>query len=263
VNYVEQSVFRGGCFFAAASLEFDSRPGRVRDDVFALTKAWMDALRQEIAFAKWQHEIAPATVPSQLAFELHAYVQEVNWVYKLLGDKKAFLTGARSDRLQNSLRLAGAVRREFESKGPNHERTNIRSTTTTSESSTWECTVFDPLRCWHSHGESNLGRISGTPKGRRSHGAGNRTVGLRGLAALECETRNNPNCRSLGCSDSRHSVGGRELRVGVRRNAEHWWQMDRGVCGGDGVPVWLDAMARLTQDRAEQARGIVARLTNR
>ena len=87
---MEQSVFRGGCFFAAASLEFDSRPGRVRDDVSALTKAWMDALRQEIAFAKRQHEIAPATVPSQLAFELHAYVQEANWAYKLLGDRKAF-----------------------------------------------------------------------------------------------------------------------------------------------------------------------------
>src|SRR5215470_4701285 len=29
LNYVEQGVFRGGCFFAAASLEFDSRPGRV------------------------------------------------------------------------------------------------------------------------------------------------------------------------------------------------------------------------------------------
>jgi len=90
LKYVEQSVFRGGCFFAAASLEFDSRPGRVRDDVSALTKAWMDALRQEIAFAKRQHEIAPAIVPSQLAFELHAYVQEANWAYKLLGDKKAF-----------------------------------------------------------------------------------------------------------------------------------------------------------------------------
>jgi AcrR family transcriptional regulator len=90
LNYVEQSVFRGGCFFAAASLEFDSRPGRVRDDVAALTKAWMDALRQEIAFAKAQHEIAPATVPAQLAFELHAYVQEANWASKLLGDNKAF-----------------------------------------------------------------------------------------------------------------------------------------------------------------------------
>ena len=90
LNYVEQGVFKGGCFFSAASLEFDSRPGRVRDDVAALTKAWMDALRNEIAYAKGQQEIATGTIPAQLAFELHAFVQEANWAYKLFGDRKAF-----------------------------------------------------------------------------------------------------------------------------------------------------------------------------
>src|SRR6516164_4384248 len=30
LGYVEGVVFRGGCFFAAASAEFDSRPGAVR-----------------------------------------------------------------------------------------------------------------------------------------------------------------------------------------------------------------------------------------
>ena len=30
LSYMEREVFRGGCFFAAASLEFDSRPGPVR-----------------------------------------------------------------------------------------------------------------------------------------------------------------------------------------------------------------------------------------
>src|SRR5579864_4572091 len=29
IGYVERIVFRGGCFFAAASAEFDSRPGPV------------------------------------------------------------------------------------------------------------------------------------------------------------------------------------------------------------------------------------------
>ena len=95
LNYVERSVFRGGCFFAAASLEFDSRPGRVRDEVAALTKAWMDALRNEIVRAKTQKEIGQGVVPAQLAFEVHAYVQEANWAYKLFGDKAAF-TRARS-----------------------------------------------------------------------------------------------------------------------------------------------------------------------
>src|SRR5215469_13689070 len=96
LKYVEHGVFRGGCFFAAASLEFDSRPGRVRNDVAELTKAWMNALRNEITHAKAQKEIAPSTLPAQLAFELHAYVQEANWAYKLYGDRSAFALSRRA-----------------------------------------------------------------------------------------------------------------------------------------------------------------------
>jgi AcrR family transcriptional regulator len=103
LGYVERRVFRGGCFFAAASLEFDSRPGRVRDEVATLTKAWMDTLRSEIARAKTQNEFVSGTVPAQLAFELHAYVQEANWAYKLFGDKRAFsrARGAIADRIRS------------------------------------------------------------------------------------------------------------------------------------------------------------------
>jgi AcrR family transcriptional regulator len=108
LTYVEQNVFRGGCFFAAASLEFDSRPGRVRNDVAALTRAWMDALRNEISRAKAQREFAPRIVPAQLAFELHAYVQEANWAYKLFSDKKAFSLArvAIADRIRMASRKA-------------------------------------------------------------------------------------------------------------------------------------------------------------
>src|SRR3984893_3143683 len=51
IGYVERIVFRGGCFFAAASAEFDSRPGPVRDEIAALTKAWLVAIERENAFA--------------------------------------------------------------------------------------------------------------------------------------------------------------------------------------------------------------------
>src|SRR5687767_8985814 len=33
LSYIKRGVFPGGCFFAAASFEFDSRPGAVRDFV--------------------------------------------------------------------------------------------------------------------------------------------------------------------------------------------------------------------------------------
>ncbi len=101
LGYVERIVFRGGCFFAAASAEFDSRPGKVRDEIASLTKAWLIALQEEIAFARKKKQIKSSVVPSQLAFELHAYVQEANWAFKLFNDKSAFFRARRaiSDRL--------------------------------------------------------------------------------------------------------------------------------------------------------------------
>ncbi|HEY6250903.1 MAG TPA: TetR/AcrR family transcriptional regulator [Candidatus Angelobacter sp.] len=125
LHYVEQGVFRGGCFFAAASLEFDSRPGRVRDDVSALTKAWMDALRNEISRAKAQREIVPATVPAQLAFELHAYVQEANWAYKLFNDRKAF-SRARTATAAAMRYVSREHQPNSNREEPNREATNSR-----------------------------------------------------------------------------------------------------------------------------------------
>jgi AcrR family transcriptional regulator len=90
IGYVERIVFRGGCFFAAASAEFDSRPGRVRDEIASLTKAWLIALKDEVAFARASKQLKKDSDPVQVAFELHAYVQEANWAFKLFNDKSAF-----------------------------------------------------------------------------------------------------------------------------------------------------------------------------
>jgi AcrR family transcriptional regulator len=90
IGYVERIVFRGGCFFAAASAEFDSRPGPVRDEIASLTKAWLIALHDEIAFARSSKQLKTGADPVQVAFELHAYVQEANWAFKLFNDKSAF-----------------------------------------------------------------------------------------------------------------------------------------------------------------------------
>jgi AcrR family transcriptional regulator len=96
IGYVESIVFRGGCFFAAASAEFDSRPGPVRDEIAALTKSWLVALQDEIGFAQSAKQIRASVDPVQLAFELHAYVQEANWAFKLFNDKSAFLLAQRA-----------------------------------------------------------------------------------------------------------------------------------------------------------------------
>ncbi len=52
ISYVERGVFPGGCFFAAASLEFDGRPGSVRERIAAATEWWFNAIQEEIDAAR-------------------------------------------------------------------------------------------------------------------------------------------------------------------------------------------------------------------
>jgi AcrR family transcriptional regulator len=101
--YIEGGLFRGGCFFAAASAEMDDRPGRVRDRVVELTRQWMEMLAREAAAADEAGHLEADTDPDQLAFELHAYVQEANWSFQLHGDSAAFARARRA--IERGLRM--------------------------------------------------------------------------------------------------------------------------------------------------------------
>ena len=90
ICYVEGEHFSGGCFFWAASAEFDGRPGEVRDLIAKLTGTWLDSLQAEARLAQRLGEIGPSEDPEQLAFELHAFVQEANWAFQLLRREDAF-----------------------------------------------------------------------------------------------------------------------------------------------------------------------------
>ena len=83
LDYLERGVFAGGCFFAAASIEFDDRPGPVGDRVRDAVAAWMDYLES-------QARAAGADDPKLLAFEFHALAQGANSAFRLFGDPGAF-----------------------------------------------------------------------------------------------------------------------------------------------------------------------------
>jgi AcrR family transcriptional regulator len=103
LGYIESGLFRGGCFFAAASAEMDDRPGRVRDRIVELTRVWMEMLAREAGDATEAGHLDPDTDPEQLAFELHAYVQEANWAFQLHGDAGAFARARRA--IDRSMRM--------------------------------------------------------------------------------------------------------------------------------------------------------------
>jgi len=88
--YGEERVFPGGCFFSAASLEFDDRPGRVREQIVGLMKKWLGNLEQAARDAQAAGEIASEADVRQLAFEIQALAMGANWSSRLFRDPGIF-----------------------------------------------------------------------------------------------------------------------------------------------------------------------------
>lgn len=87
--YVKKGVFPGGCFFAAASFEFDGRPGPLRDAIAAIMDAWIDSIEKAVAMAQEEGHLDSNMEPAQLAFEINALFFGANFSYQLRGDRKA------------------------------------------------------------------------------------------------------------------------------------------------------------------------------
>jgi AcrR family transcriptional regulator len=88
--YGEEKTFPGGCFFSAASLEFDDRPGPVRDRIVGLMKKWLGNLERAARDAQDAGEIRKDVDARQLAFEIHALDMGGNWSSRLFRDESAF-----------------------------------------------------------------------------------------------------------------------------------------------------------------------------
>ena len=89
LSYIRRGVFPGGCFFAAASFEFDSRPGLVRDRVRKLMDEWIGALEKAIRMAQEEGHLSRDVDPADLAFELNALFFGANFSFYLRDDKAA------------------------------------------------------------------------------------------------------------------------------------------------------------------------------
>jgi AcrR family transcriptional regulator len=89
VGYLERKVFSGGCFFAAASTEFDGRPGAVRDKLRSNQEAWLAELARHA-------ELAGAEDPEQVVFEIFSLIQGANAHHQLFDDEQAFARARRA-----------------------------------------------------------------------------------------------------------------------------------------------------------------------
>lgn len=78
IAYSEDRVFRGGCFFAATSVELDARPGTLRDAVVAASVEWEDYLSLTVSRAMAGAELPLLDDARQLTFEIVSFLEAAN-----------------------------------------------------------------------------------------------------------------------------------------------------------------------------------------
>jgi AcrR family transcriptional regulator len=100
LSYHEREVMPGGCFLTTATIEYDARPGPLRDAVAATMRQWLATLAREAAVAIDAGELPADTDPADLAFELNALAAAASYGFQLSRDRGVF------DRARRSMRRA-------------------------------------------------------------------------------------------------------------------------------------------------------------
>ena len=89
IGYLRADVFPGGCFVTTASVEYDARPGPLRDDVAAAVRQWLGVLEQQAGRAIDAGDLGAGRDPADVALELHALAAGGSVTARLLEDPAA------------------------------------------------------------------------------------------------------------------------------------------------------------------------------
>lgn len=98
LGYHERESLPGGCFLTTATIEFDARPGPMRDAVAAVMGRWLGLLEREAELAIEAGEVPGDTEPADVAFELNALAAAASYGFKLNRDPEVFARARRSMR---------------------------------------------------------------------------------------------------------------------------------------------------------------------
>jgi AcrR family transcriptional regulator len=88
--HVQKQLFEGGCFFTAASFEFDGRKGPVRDRIAAIMREWIDALERAVREAQLAGHIDSKAAPTLIAHEINSIGIGAHWACQLFDDRRAY-----------------------------------------------------------------------------------------------------------------------------------------------------------------------------
>lgn len=93
--YHERGVMPGGCFLTTATVEYDARPGPLRDAVARTMKRWFGVLEREVATAIEAGDLPADTNKRDVAFQLNALAAAASYGFQLSRDPEVFAVARR------------------------------------------------------------------------------------------------------------------------------------------------------------------------
>lgn len=94
----EREVMPGGCFLTTATIEFDARPGPLRDAVADVMQRWLGVLEDEVALAIDAGDVSGVIEPADVAFQLNALASAASYGFQLSRDPEVLTRARRSMR---------------------------------------------------------------------------------------------------------------------------------------------------------------------
>ena len=73
-----------GCIYISGAVEFDARPGPVRDAIAGSVRLWLAAIDRAVAQAKEAGHLGPDADAHQIAFEIHGLVLALHYEARFL-----------------------------------------------------------------------------------------------------------------------------------------------------------------------------------
>ena len=73
-----------GCIYISGAVEFDDRPGSVRDALAFSVNTWQNALQRSVAQAQVEKHLTAKADPLQVAFEIHGLILALHYEARFL-----------------------------------------------------------------------------------------------------------------------------------------------------------------------------------
>ncbi len=90
-NWMKRSTIEidSGCIYIGGAVEFDDRPGPVRDELSQSVHTWLGAMQRAIDIAMEEGHLRPDTDSAQMGFEIHALILALHYEARFLRNPAA------------------------------------------------------------------------------------------------------------------------------------------------------------------------------